>query len=145
MNEMTLWTQCLAAFNDVLSEKQMKTWFHPLEVKQVSNTLRVVAPNKFVKDEIQNEYLLLIKETVIDKSKNEISEVLLSLPERTIENISTERKIETKIKSYLNPELTFDNFVEGKSNQLAKAACSSVVNELGQYNPLYIYGGRGAR
>ena len=55
MNEMTLWTQCLAAFNDVLSEKQMKTWFHPLEVKQVSNTLRVVAPNKFVKDEIQNE------------------------------------------------------------------------------------------
>ena len=143
MNEITLWTQCLDAFNDVLSEKQMKTWFHPLEVKQVSNTLRVVAPNKFVKDEIQKEYLPLIKETVIDKSKNEISEVLLSLPERIIENVSSEKKIETKVKSYLNPELKFDNFVEGKSNQLAKAACASVVKELGQYNPLYIYGGVG--
>ena len=73
MNEMTLWTQCLAAFNDVLSEKQMKTWFHPLEVKQISNTLKVVAPNKFIKDEIQNEYLILIKETVFDKSENQIS------------------------------------------------------------------------
>ena len=86
MNEMTLWTQCLAAFNDVLSEKQMKTWFHPLEVKQISNTLKVVAPNKFIKDEIQNEYMLLIKETVINKSENQISEVLLSLPERRVDH-----------------------------------------------------------
>ena len=99
MNEITLWTQCLAAFNDVLSEKQMKTWFHPLEVKQISNTLKVVAPNKFIKDEIQNQYLLLIKETVFNKSENQISEVLLSLPERTIENVSFNKKAKTKAKA----------------------------------------------
>ena len=143
MNEITLWTQCLAAFNDVLSEKQMKTWLLPLEVEQVSNTLKVVAPNKFIKDQVQNEYLRLIKETVFDKSKNEISEVLLSLPERKIEKTSYDNKTKSRVKSYLNSELSFDNFVEGKSNQLAKAACASVVNELGQYNPLYIYGGVG--
>ena len=143
MNEMTLWTQCLAAFNDVLSEKQMKTWFHPLEVKQISNTLKVVAPNKFIKDEIQNEYLILIKETVFDKSENKISEVLLALPDMKVGSVTNKVTEKTKVRSYLNPELRFDNFVEGKSNQLAKAACSSVVNELGQYNPLYIYGGVG--
>ena len=140
---MTLWTQCLAAFNDVLSEKQMKTWFHPLEVKQISNTLKVVAPNKFIKDEIQNEYLILIKETVFDKSENKISEVLLALPDMKVDSATHKVTEKTKVRSYLNPELRFDNFVEGKSNQLAKAACSSVVNELGQYNPLYIYGGVG--
>ena len=99
MNEMTLWTQCLAAFNDVLSEKQMKTWFHPLEVKQISNTLKVVAPNKFIKDEIQSEYLILIKETVFDKSENQISEVFLSLPERNVENVTIERTKKIRLRA----------------------------------------------
>ena len=142
MNENTLWSECLEAFNDLLSEKQMKTWFHPLEVEQISNTLRVVAPNKFILDEIESQYISMIKEIVLDRSSNEVNEVLLSLPERKIEEIyNSEPK--KKIISYLNTELTFDNFVEGKSNQLAKAACSSVVKQLGQYNPLYIYGGVG--
>ena len=142
MNENTLWSECLEAFNNLLSEKQMKTWFHPLEVEQISNTLRVVAPNKFILDEIESQYISMIKEIVLDRSSNEVNEVLLSLPERKIEKIyNSEPK--KKIISYLNTELTFDNFVEGKSNQLAKAACSSVVKQLGQYNPLYIYGGVG--
>jgi len=142
MNESTLWDKCLEAFNDVLSDKQMKTWFHPLEVQRESNTLNVVAPNKFIKDEIETEYLLLIKETVLNKSLNEVSEIRLSLPERPLqeESISRPRKI---FKNTLNKDLTFNNFVEGKSNQLAKATCSSVVSELGQYNPLYVYGGVG--
>ena len=142
MNESTLWDKCLEAFNDVLSDKQMKTWFHPLEVQRESNPLNVVAPNKFIKDEIETEYLLLIKETVLNKSLNEVSEIRLSLPERPLqeESISRPRKI---FKNTLNKDLTFNNFVEGKSNQLAKAPCSSVVSELGQYNPLYVYGGVG--
>jgi len=142
MNESTLWDKCLEAFNDVLSDKQMKTWFHPLEVQRKSNTLNVVAPNKFIKDEIETEYLLLIKETVLNKSLNEVSEIRLSLPERPRqeEGINRPRKI---FKNTLNKDLTFNNFVEGKSNQLAKATCSSVVSELGQYNPLYVYGGVG--
>ena len=142
MNESALWDKCLEAFNDVLSDKQMKTWFHPLEVRRDSNTLKVVAPNKFVKDEIENEYFLLIKETVINKSLNQVSEILLSLPDLPPQKqkIVGKRK---PLKNSLNKDLTFDNFVEGKSNQLAKAACVSVVSALGQYNPLYIYGGVG--
>ena len=49
MTDTILWDKCLNAFNSVLSEKQMRTWFHPLEVIRKDKTLNVVAPNKFVK------------------------------------------------------------------------------------------------
>jgi len=145
MTDTILWDKCLTAFNSVLSEKQMRTWFHPLEVIRKDKTLNVVAPNKFVKDVIENDFLLLIKDTVLSESSNQVSEILLSLPIpqniRPNEPLSaaTNKKHETS----LNKDLTFENFVEGKSNQLAKAACTSVVTSLGQYNPLYIYGGVG--
>ena len=145
MTDTILWDKCLNAFNSVLSEKQMRTWFHPLEVIRKDKTLNVVAPNKFVKDVIENDFLLLIKDTVLSESSNQVSEILLSLPtpQKTQRSepgsVTTNNKHETS----LNKDLTFENFVEGKSNQLAKAACTSVVTKLGQYNPLYIYGGVG--
>ena len=145
MTDTILWDKCLDAFNSVLSEKQMRTWFHPLEVIIKDKTLNVVAPNKFVKDVIENDFLLLIKDTVLRKSSNQVSEILLSLPtpQNTERNKFDSAATNKKHQTSLNKDLTFENFVEGKSNQLAKAACSSVVTKLGQYNPLYIYGGVG--
>ncbi len=141
MNEVNIWDECLRAFDDVLTDKVMKTWFLPLEVKQNSTTLSVVAPNRFIRDQIESEYLTLIKETVALKSSNSITEVLLMLPESP--KRSTKKNWNERLRNNINKDLTFENFVEGKSNQLAKAACASVVNEMGQYNPLYIYGGVG--
>lgn len=145
MTDTILWDKCLDAFNSVLSEKQMRTWFHPLEVIRKDKTLNVIAPNKFVKDVIENDFLLLIKDTVLSKSSNQVSEILLSLPtpQNTQQNKFGSAATNKKHQTSLNKDLTFENFVEGKSNQLAKAACSSVVTKLGQYNPLYIYGGVG--
>ena len=80
MTDTILWDKCLNAFNSVLSEKQMRTWFHPLEVIRKDKTLNVVAPNEFVKDVIENDFLLLIKDTVLSESSNQVSEILLSLP-----------------------------------------------------------------
>ena len=145
MTDTILWDKCLDAFNSVLSEKQMRTWFHPLEVIRKDKTLNVVAPNKFVKDVIENDFLLLIKDTVLSQSSNQVSEILLSLPtpQKIQRNESGSAVANKKHETSLNKDLTFENFVEGKSNQLAKAACTSVVTKLGQYNPLYIYGGVG--
>jgi chromosomal replication initiator protein len=71
-----------------------------------------------------------------------VNSINLKLPE--IERVeAVKEKERVAIATSLNKDLTFDSFVEGKSNQLAKAACVSVVSELGQYNPLYIYGGVG--
>ena len=145
MTDTILWDKCLSAFNSVLSEKQMRTWFHPLEVIIKDKTLNVVAPNKFVKDVIENDFLLLIKDTVLSQSSNQVSEILLSLPapQNIQRNEPGPARTNKRHETSLNKDLTFENFVEGKSNELAKAACTSVVTKLGQYNPLYIYGGVG--
>ena len=141
MNEINIWDECLRAFDDVLTDKDMKTWFLPLEVKQNSSTLRVIAPNRFIRDQIESEYLTLIKETVALKSSNSITEVMLMLPGSP--KTTPRKSWNDRLRNNINNDLTFENFVEGKSNQLAKAACVSVVSEMGQYNPLYIYGGVG--
>ncbi len=142
MNTTTLWNKCLKDIGERLSDKQMKTWLHPLEVSLNETKLSIVAPNKFIKDMIETDYLKMIEETVFQQSDKVIKEINLRLPE--IERaIKQERAPTANINTALNRDLTFDNFVEGKSNQLAKAACASVVSSLGQYNPLYIYGGVG--
>ncbi len=141
MNEINIWDECLRAFDDVLTDKDMKTWFLPLEVKQNSSTLKVIAPNRFIRDQIESEYLTLIRETVALKSSNSITEVKLMLPGSPIAR--PKKNWNERLRNNINSDLTFENFVEGKSNQLAKAACVSVVSEMGQYNPLYIYGGVG--
>ena len=144
MNETTLWNKCLEALGNRLSDKQMRTWLHPLEVTRESNTLKVVAPNKFIMEAIQNDYISMIEDVVMVSSENEVSKVKLSLPKPEETMVSTSSVVQLQpVKHSLNKDLCFDNFIEGKSNQLAKAACKNVVNELGQYNPLYIYGGVG--
>ena len=144
MNITTLWDKCLKDISDRLSEKQMKTWLHPLEVKLEQNILSIVAPNKFIKDAVETDYLKIIKETVYNQSEETVNTINLSLQEAGIKKEAYVQERGTKdINSNLNKELVFTSFVEGKSNQLAKAACVSVVSKLGQYNPLYIYGGVG--
>ncbi|MBT5407235.1 MAG: ATP-binding protein, partial [Gammaproteobacteria bacterium] len=143
MNNTGLWGECLVALRDSLSEKQMKTWIHPLEASCDNGILSIVAPNKYIRDAVETDFIEIIEAMAFDKSNKEVSSVKLSLLEiKSAEKILPKEK-EVKIRSWLNSDLTFESFVEGKSNQLAKAACSSVVKALGQYNPLYIYGGVG--
>ena len=143
MKELVIWDKCLESLRENLTEKQMRTCFHPLEVSTKDDHLRVIAPNKFIMDMIEKDYIDMIRQTVYEASNNQISKVTLALP--AIEKSRNTRAVEKEagVTSSLNLELNFNNFVEGKSNQLAKAACVSVVKELGKYNPLYIYGGVG--
>lgn len=142
MNITALWDKCLEDIGDRLSDKQMKTWLHPLEVTLNESTLSIVAPNKFIKDMVETDYLKMIEDTVFIQSDKTVNAISLKLPdiERAIKVKNNKQGL---VNTSLNADLNFENFVEGKSNQLAKAACSSVVSKLGQYNPLYIYGGVG--
>ena len=144
-NETTLWDKCLAVFKRVVTEKQMKMWLLPLRVKLENKTLNVFAPNKFIQDSVEKNYFPLIEETVAELSSNQIEKVFLSLSKPKVSAVVDEPQVLRKsaFSTNLNTDLVFSNFVEGKSNQLAKAASSSVVASLGQYNPLYIYGGVG--
>lgn len=75
-----------------------------------------------------------------ENAQNSFSEP--SAPVRAERNVQVEGGL--KHTSYLNRTFTFENFVEGKSNQLARAAAWQVAdNPKHGYNPLFLYGGVG--
>ena len=150
--ESTLWNQCLRVLQVELPEQQFNTWIRPLQAVDDDAALRLLAPNRFVVDWLRQHYMERIVELVGDGGEN--IEVLLEVGSRSAGSpaSATQRPAPTPINanqaapvvSRLNPVFTFDSFVEGKSNQLARAAASQVGENPGKsYNPLFIYGGVG--
>ncbi len=150
--EMTLWNRCIRDLQAELPEQQFNTWIRPLQAVEEGRVLRLLAPNRFVVDWLQEHYIERILE-IVDGSGAE-TEVVVEVGSRQIIT-PTETNARPKptaitspapaaVESRLNPSFTFDNFVEGKSNQLAKAAAMQVSENPGtSYNPLFIYGGVG--
>jgi len=151
--ESTLWNQCLRVLQVELPEQQFNTWIRPLQAVDDDSRLRLLAPNRFVVDWLRQHYMDRILE-LVDDGGNSV-EVLLEVGSRAASSPSSApgRPAPVVIKatnsappvaSRLNPTFTFDSFVEGKSNQLARAAASQVGENPGKsYNPLFIYGGVG--
>ena len=150
--ESTLWNRCLRVLQVELPEQQFNTWIRPLQAVDDDASLRLLAPNRFVVDWLRQHYMDRILELVGDGGQN--IEVLLEVGSRSVAPAASaaQRPAPTPIRaeqgapivSRLNPTFTFDSFVEGKSNQLARAAASQVGENPGKsYNPLFIYGGVG--
>ena len=135
-----IWNDCLDKLSETLTEKEMRLWIAPLKVKQEGDALKLYAPNKFMKEEIEKNFLNKIAGVANQLAENTLISLDVSSAVKTIEKVRT---MPSGFVSNLNSDMTFESFVEGKSNQLAKAACLSVVNEPGAFNPLYIYGGVG--
>jgi len=152
--ESTLWNQCIRVLQGELPEQQFNTWIRPLQAVDDDAVLRLLAPNRFVIDWVQQHYLDRILEVIDDIGAD--TQVVLEVGSREapapVGATASKRPQATPIKtrgqtpvvSRLNPQFTFESFVEGKSNQLAKAAASQVGENPGKsYNPLFIYGGVG--
>jgi chromosomal replication initiator protein len=140
ISKNNIWHKCLEELSDTLTEKEMRMWIKPLSVKQDDNEIKLFAPNKFMKEEVEKNFLDKILSTLGRFNKN----IMVSLNiGSNVQHKETAKEIPSGFKTNLSNEMTFDTFVEGKSNQLAKAACLSVINEPGIFNPLYIYGGVG--
>jgi len=160
----TLWEQCLQRLEQELSDQQLNTWIRPLQTEESNDQLSLFAPNSFVMDWVKQHFLQQI--TTICQSIDTNRNILVSLdigsknpkptfkaadisPQPAILNSPTPQNEQAKpsnekLEHHLNIGFTFDNFVEGKSNQLAKAASLQVVeNPAGSYNPLFLYGGVG--
>jgi len=148
----TLWNSCLRRLEDELSAQQFNTWIRPLHAIKAKNSLRLLAPNKFVKDWVQQHFLDRVATLAKDFSNAPV-EVSVEIGSRNptvqsaVESAVSPKKSNSK-EPYnagrLNPAFTFDNHVEGKSNQLARAAAIQVGENPGlSYNPLFIYGGVG--
>jgi len=157
--ELVAWQQCVNQLQDDLSAQEFNTWIRPLHAQLRDTSLVLLAPNRFVVGWINDRYLVRIRELCC--GQNQIDNVVLEIgshrgPEEAAPAV---RKIvrkaeETKHTSSdavsivhnnnINPTFTFDSFVEGKSNQLARAASAQVAQNPGSaYNPLFIYGGVG--
>jgi len=139
------WTQCLRTLQSELSEQQFNTWVRPLQAIEEDRALRLFAPNRFVVDWISTHCLDDIVAVAAPLP------VFLEVGSRRPPIAATSSPTTTAKTSRpplpggrLNPAFTFENFVEGKSNQLARAAALQVGENPGSaYNPLFIYGGVG--
>ncbi len=153
-----IWENCLQQLQEDLPPQHFNMWIRPLQFGELQGNWLLYAPNQFVKDWIDIEYLLRIQEVlsaVIGKPAT-ISVVVGTKPKQEIKASSvvsekaittSEEKAKARRNSYsipLNQDFSFKNFVGGKSNQLALAAAKQVAeNPGGSYNPLFIYGGVG--
>jgi chromosomal replication initiator protein len=165
---VTLWERCLDSLQDEFPSQQFNTWIRPLQAEHADNKLVLFAPNRFVLDWILERFLDRIKELVnqfsdpatppdivleIGSTRAETPRMEFShRPQATMAPAAPARSMQKghlineapNYRSNVNPNYTFDNFVEGKSNQLAKAASLQVgENPAVAYNPLYLYGGVG--
>jgi chromosomal replication initiator protein len=154
--ESPLWNQCLRVLQVEVPEQQFNTWIRPLQAVDDDALLRLLAPNRFVVDWLQQHYMERILELVDDNGESgESVEVSLEVGSRAVEApasmpvarapaAAVRPSAAAPIVSRLNSTFTFESFVEGKSNQLARAAASQVGENPGKsYNPLFIYGGVG--
>ena len=150
--ETSLWNRCVRELQSEIPEQQFNTWIRPLQVIEEGRVLRLLAPNRFVVDWLQDHYVERILELVDRHGAG--MEIVIEVGSRQAPvgpSISKKPWAATgaaapaaPIASRLNPIFTFKTFVEGKSNQLARAAASQVGENPGlSYNPLFIYGGVG--
>jgi chromosomal replication initiator protein len=144
---------------DELAEQQFNTWVRPLQAIEGGGALRLLAPNRFVVDWINANLLARIGELLRDASSGDTpivtvevgTRVPAALPAALVRPAVTgngtlkPRRVDGLVVGVrLNPDFTFASFVEGKSNQLARAAAQQVAENPGRaYNPLFIYGGVG--
>jgi chromosomal replication initiator protein len=149
------WKYCLERLEGELAPQQFNTWIRPLHAIEDNSSILLLAPNRFVMDWVNDQYLSKIRDLLNkapDNNNISISIEVGSQPARTNNEASskvaadnTEPQQKTiKHSSNLNPDFTFDSFIEGKSNQLARAASLQTSQNPGKsYNPLFIYGGVG--
>tara|TARA_Y100001970_G_scaffold129082_1_gene159249 strand:- start:6773 stop:8089 length:1317 start_codon:yes stop_codon:yes gene_type:complete len=145
--EKTVWDQCLNELKTDLSESQFNTWIRPLIYSrdEHSDTITLFAPNKFVVDWVEKNYLNRIRHIAQEAGGQTTSVAVLvgdDIPEKKEPYKSEKPRKVTG--TTLNKLYSFENFVGGKSNQIARAAALQIAENPGQsYNPFFIYGGVG--
>lgn len=159
--ELSLWQQCLQRLRDEIPQAQFSQWISPLQAKETGEGVVLLAPNTYVLEAVSRDYLSIIEKAFNHINRGKFSQISLVVGNKKGGNESWPSKENQSSQlmngqnnaepptiinhtSNLNASFTFENFVEGKSNQLAKAAATQVAeNPGGAYNPLFLYGGVG--
>ena len=172
ISPLGFWDSAIGALSRELSPQQFKTWIQPLVFLSFDDSeqlLTIGAPNRFKLDWIKKTFADRFQELAaqyfdsainiifvlnIEGANPAAKSAVVSTEPETPENIADvelgpgalveEQSFEIEDHSKLNPNLTFETFVTGKANQLARAASIQVAHNPGtSYNPMFLYGGVG--
>lgn len=144
----SIWDNCLTKLENEIASSDFSTWIRPLQVIENNGIITLLAPNRFVLDWVKQHYFIKIKQSVNDLSNGSLQLSIEIGSKKTVAPSITNNTKPIEVKNskpnFLNKTFTFDNFVIGKSNQLARAASIQVAENIGKsYNPLLIYGSSG--
>ncbi|PQJ52835.1 chromosomal replication initiator protein DnaA [Psychrosphaera saromensis] len=168
----SLWQSCLQVLEQELTLQQFNMWIRPLQLHSSEKLITLYAPNRFVLDWVRDKYMVRISELlgqfgdadnipsvnfdvgskIVNAPSNQApvtpspSSNTVNAPSHTPSRVMpiNNQSLRTNHKSNINESYTFDSFVEGNSNQLARAAAMQVADNPGNaYNPLFLYGGTG--
>lgn len=157
------WQSCIDEFKHELSSHQFNTWIKPLRFEQEGDSFVLIAPNRFVLQWVKDRLLSRIE---LAAEKHYARAVMIELAmedgdddpapatdnnptydDNVIGNIANAAVRNTNSATpahRLNSNFTFSTFVNGKANELARAAALQVAQNPGQgYNPLFVYGSTG--
>ena len=153
--EKTLvWENIQSSFEKNFGTEVYSSWLKNISLlKEYNDYLVLGVPTRFFRDWIVSRYLDKIL-SQLKTFKNSINRVEFKISEEHKINSTDTNKIDdfnkvTEIKdsilnyNRLNPNLNFDNFVVGTSNEIALSSSKKVCEQISRYNPLYIYGGVG--
>jgi len=150
------WETCLDRLRVELTPQQFNTWIKPLSCQEDELGLKISAPNRFILDWVRDKFSIRLQEWAqthygTDKPlefalQPRAAAAMVSAPPpaspATVAAPVSDEINPSRLRT--NPQFTFDNFVSGRANQLARAAAMQVAENPGQaYNPMFIYGGVG--
>jgi len=164
MDNQQIWQNVLGELEVSISKANFTTWFtNTALVSYKEHQIIISVPNLFTKEWLENKYQKLILHALINAVGERIEEVKYEVRSLKTQAPSLQEKLSTTREVFeddetsstfrdtnaaqttnLNPRYTFNNFIVGSNNELARAACHAVACNPGEtYNPLFIYGGVG--
>ena len=149
-----IWQEVQTAFQKIFGSEVYSSWLKNISLsKEYNDYLILTVPTRFFRDWIVSRYLDKILEQIklfkagINRVEFKILEDSKSPTGQNIKNeeINKITEIKDSLLNYnrLNPNLSFENFVKGTSNEIALTSSKKICEQIARYNPLYIYGGVG--
>ncbi|MCG8384636.1 MAG: chromosomal replication initiator protein DnaA [Cytophagales bacterium] len=171
----SIWNDCLRVIRDNVAEQSFNTWFKPIvPLKCSDEVLTIQVPSQFFYEWLEEHYIHILKKAItsvvgkqarleysviVDRGNHQAKPLAVNLPNKNMKsngfgNITNDeytspfhlKSVDTLYQeSQLNPNYSFDTYIEGDCNRLARSAGYAVAQKPGvtSFNPLMLYGGVG--
>jgi chromosomal replication initiator protein len=169
-----VWNNCLNIIRDIIRPQSFRTWFEPVKAVRINGSiLTIEVPSNFFREYLEEHYIDLIskalkrelgKEAKLEYNVRVVSgEDVVTYPQQQVQEIKNKSVPfpnqagnitnpfvipglqQLEIDPQLNPNYSFENFIEGECNKLARSAGLNISSNPGKgtFNPLFLYGGSG--